>query len=76
PDHPANRLEVDQIEKIKQFLIEADFFSQPPYQANHRVEDGGFYIVTAKIGDQQHEIIYEAVISPIVRFLAAIDTIP
>src|SRR5690606_35034612 len=60
------------VNEVKKQLQSADFSTQSPYQVDQTVEDGSFYIVTARIDGKVHEVIYEGVYPALVEFL---DTI-
>lgn len=72
PETPSRRLEPSEVAVLRQALREADFGSQPPYQADLRVEDGSFYVVTARMDGQVHEVIYEAVYPSLLDPLTAV----
>jgi hypothetical protein len=79
PAEPTGRLPNNVVDQVRQHLQEADFWNQPPYQADETVEDGAFYIVTARKNGSQgngavHEVIYEAVYPPLVAFLDTLAT--
>ncbi len=69
PADPAGRVGPKAVAKLQQQFQKAAFFEQPSYQANPRVEDGSYMVVTARMGDREHEIIYNAVSSPLVEYL-------
>jgi hypothetical protein len=69
PASPTKNLGSKVVKEVKKQLQQANFSSQPPYQADKTVEDGSFYVVTARVDDQVHEVIYEAVYPPLVAYL-------
>ncbi len=69
PDTPTQVLDKDSVNQVETQLRAGDFLQQPPYQIDTTVEDGTFYIVTARIDSKIHEVIYEAYESPLVDFL-------
>jgi hypothetical protein len=69
PSKPTRHLPPDVVVEVREQLEVADFWAQPAYQANRSVRNGAFYIVTARSGDQVHEVIYEADYPPLVEFL-------
>lgn len=74
PKTPSAQLNPAKVSDIRERLLEADFLSQPAYQANEMVKDGAFYIITARIQGQVHEVIYVAHRPPLVDFLMAITS--
>lgn len=72
PATPSQNLARQRVDEVKKRLDEADFFAQSPYQVDNTVEDGGFYIVTARLDSREHEVIYEAIYPPLVEFLKTI----
>jgi hypothetical protein len=61
PSEPTRQLPGNVVAQVRQQLEAADFWSQPPYQANYQVEDGAFYVVAARRNGAVHEVMYEAV---------------
>lgn len=72
PVSPTKQLKANVVNDIKKQLQKANFLAQPPYQADQTVEDGTFYVVTAQMDGQTHEVIYEGVYPPLVEFLETI----
>ncbi len=72
PELPTGQLAPDQVAAVAAQLQQADFFAQPAYQADMTVEDGSFYVITARADDQVHEAIYEALTPPLAQFLEAL----
>jgi hypothetical protein len=72
PAEPTRRLGRGVVRKIGRELKKAGLADQPPYTRDRGVRDGGIYIVTARIGGQVHEVIYDAAYPPLVEFLEAI----
>lgn len=60
PREPSSRLSADVVAQVERALADSGFFTQPPYQLDTTVEDGAFYVVTAQLDGQTHEVIYEA----------------
>jgi hypothetical protein len=69
PSRPTRQLTPDVVAEVLECLEAADFWAQPAYQSNRSVRNGAFYIVTARSGDEVHEVIYEAAYPPLVEFL-------
>lgn len=57
------------VSEVKKQLQSANFAAQPPYQVDQTVEDGSFYVVTARLDGQVHEVIYEGVYPALIEFL-------
>lgn len=74
PSKPTKKLPAKVVNHVKQNLIDSGFLEQPPYQLDNRVEDGTFYVVTARISGRIHEVIYEAFYPPLVEFLETIES--
>jgi hypothetical protein len=72
PQTPTQQLDARVVDEVKNQLRQANFLAQAPYQADETVEDGTFYVVTARIDGKVHEIIYDAVSTPLTDFLATI----
>jgi hypothetical protein len=72
PAEPTRRFQADVVDEVKEQLQRADFLSQAPYQENRTVRDGGYIIVTARVEERVHEVIYVATRPPLVEFLTAI----
>jgi hypothetical protein len=69
PIKPTKVLDRDSVNAVEMQLRESGFLNQPPYQLDTAVEDGTFYIVTARIDGMVHEVIYEAYEPPLIDFL-------
>ena len=69
PALPTRTLSASQVAQVEARLRSADFPHQPPYQARPNVEDGTYYIVTARLAGETHEVIYEAYSPPLVTYL-------
>lgn len=74
PTTPTKRLSAEMVTSVIEELQKARFSEQPPYQADPTVEDGGFDIVTARVGTEVYEVIYEAVDTPLLEFLGMLVT--
>lgn len=74
PEAPTRQLPADVVNEVKEKLQVADFLTQPAYQINQDVRDGGYRIVTARIDGKVHEVIYVAVNSPLLETLEKIAT--
>jgi len=72
PAEPTAILSKKDIRDIKRQLERAGLADQDPYQADPRVEDGRYYVATARIDDAIYEIIYDATYPPIVEYLDGI----
>ncbi len=72
PETPTKTLKSSFVKKVENQLKSADFLDQPPYQLREGVEGGAWYIVTARIDDQVHEVIYEAYSPSLVDFLQTV----
>lgn len=69
PAEPTRQLPAEVVNNVKAQLQKAKFFNQAPYQVDNSVKDGGFYVVTAQMEGQTHEVIYVAGSSPLLNFL-------
>ncbi|MCL4869975.1 MAG: hypothetical protein KJ063_13495 [Anaerolineae bacterium] len=69
PDEPTTIFPEPVMHQIREQLVEAQLMDQPRYQQDATVEDGSYYVVTARQNEQVYEIIYEAVSPPLVAFL-------
>jgi hypothetical protein len=69
PSTPTRRLSDDRLESLRVLLQGDAFAAEPPYQADETVEDGLFLVVTARTGKGVHEVIYEAILPPLVQDL-------
>jgi len=72
PSAPTMQLDGDRVSEIERKLQETDFFRQPAYQADPRVEDGDIVIVRARRHSGTHVVVYENTPSAIVEFLYGI----
>ncbi len=72
PTSPTTQLKEEIVEEIRQRLQEAEIINQAPYQADKSVQDGGFYIITVRLENESHEVIYEGIYPPLVEFLETI----
>jgi len=72
PAEPTANLARRDVQKIEKEIKNAGFAGQSPYLADPRVEDGTYYVVTARLKDQVHEVIYDAAYPPLVEFLDGI----
>jgi len=67
PDSPARRIDASTVERLRQ-VLEHEFAAEESYQADMTVEGGAFVVITARISDTRlHEVIYEAILSPVAR---------
>lgn len=73
PETPTMQLQAPQVDEVRNRLRQANLCDQPPYQADEAVEDGGFYIVTARIDNRICEVIYEGIRPAIIDFLFEIS---
>ncbi len=74
PDEPTRMLPMGMLEKINDVLEAVGFFSQEPYQATS-ARDGTLNIVTARKGENIHEVWYLNVASPLIDFLTSISPV-
>ena len=72
PAEPTAMIAKRDVKKIEKELKNAGFAGQSPYLADPRVEDGTYYVVTARLKDQVHEVIYDAAYPPLVEYLDGI----
>jgi hypothetical protein len=72
PDAPTLTLPRERVAEVERRLREARFAGEPPYQVNPSVQDGAYFIVTARLDGAVHEVIYEAYAPPLVEFLGDI----
>lgn len=75
PSDATKQLESNVVKNVKEHLKQANFLEQAPYQLDNSVDDGGSYVVTARINGKVNEVIYEAVSPPLVDFLRTIDSL-
>jgi hypothetical protein len=73
PSEPTKRLSADAVDEVMAQLDEADFANEDRYQADPSVEDGSFYVVTARIEGKVHEVIYDGARPPLVTYLLTIE---
>jgi hypothetical protein len=73
PTEPTTRLPASTVKSIKQNLEQVHFLEQAPYHVDNSVDDGGFYVITARVNGKVHEVIYEAAVTPLVEFLETIQ---
>ena len=69
PDEPTAILNAELVQQVIDELSAADFINQHPFQAQLLVEDGTTYVVTARLDQILHEVIYDAYAPPLVAFL-------
>jgi hypothetical protein len=74
PATPTKQLKANVVNEVKKQLQQADFLTQPPYQADQTVEGGSAYVVTAQIDGKVHEVIYDGDYPPLIEFLETIVT--
>lgn len=74
PTSPTKRLSANVVDQVKAELRKASFLTEQPYQEDPTVEDGSYFIVTARLDGNEHEVIYNAVYSPLVKFLRTIES--
>jgi hypothetical protein len=60
------------VAEVERRLRAVGFARQAPYQANPRVQDGSWYIVTARLDGQVHEVVYDAFYPPLITYLDAL----
>jgi|GEM_PF-1735254 len=60
PKKPRSRLDRKKVQQLTSMLININFLQQEPYQLDKSVEDGGFFIIKAKLNGNEHEVIYDA----------------
>jgi hypothetical protein len=75
PKEPTKILPANVVQEVKKQLQQADFLQQSPYYLDQTVDDGGFYIITARIDGKEHTVIYEALQTPLVQFLETIESL-
>lgn len=68
PQSPTKVIEIEVVKEVIDQLRAADFLNQPPYQSRW-TRNGAFYVVTARLDDHEHEVIYESVVKPPVEYL-------
>lgn len=56
PDEPVATLPPDVVEDVRALLDRTGFFREAGYVANERTRDGSVAIVTARRGDELHEV--------------------
>lgn len=69
PDEPTAILDAAVVQQVKDQLRAADFLNQHAFQAQLKYQDGTTYILTARLGETVHEVIYDAFAPPLVAFL-------
>lgn len=71
PVTPTKTLKVGDVNEVTQQLRQVNFSTLAPYWLNDTVEDGTFYVITARLDGKTHEVIYDAVSTPLTDFLEA-----
>ena len=74
PATPNRQFSAEFVNRVTEQLKEAAFLTQHPYQAHIYAEDGTYYVVTARVNGENHEVIYVNVSTPLTEFLGAIST--
>lgn len=73
PAKPTKTMDEKEVNEVRSQLKKADFADQDSYQVDPSVEDGSFYVVTARTNGRAHEVIYDGVRPPLVTYLLTID---
>jgi hypothetical protein len=73
PSIPTKILDVATVKQVEKKLRNSNFFNQAPYQFNQGVQDGSWYVVTARLDNKIHQVIYDAYAPPLVDFLETIE---
>lgn len=67
PARPARTIDASAITDLQR-VLQRDFAAEESYQADETVEGGAFVVITARIsGSRLHEVIYDAILSPVAR---------
>jgi hypothetical protein len=69
PASPTRTLPRNVLREVRKQLQQANLPGQQPYQADPNVEDGSYYVVTARIDGEEVEVIYDALYPPLVEYL-------
>lgn len=73
PKKPTTVLPKETLDEIRDLLAAERFAELAPYQAREG-EDGMWRVVTARIGDDVHEVVYDRVGTPLVDRLQRVAT--
>lgn len=72
PAAPARTLDASTVNRLRH-VLRREFAAEEAYQADQTVEGGVFLVITARITDSRlHEVIYEAIISPVAKEILAL----
>ena len=63
---PLQTLAAETVADVENWLRQADFLDEPPYQIDENVRGGDIFVVTARLDDRLHEVIYSAVYPPLI----------
>jgi hypothetical protein len=67
PGQPTRSIDAAAVGELNR-VLQRDFAAEESYQADQTVEDGAFVVITARIsGSRLHEVIYDAILSPVAR---------
>lgn len=72
PDKPSMKLDPATVTEWVAKLEAAGFFDHPGYQANPNVEDGSFWIIRARRGEDVHAVVFQNTKPDYVAAFAAI----
>ena len=72
PTTPTKQVPASVVADVEARLRQADFLRQPHYHVDPTVQDGLYSVVTARLDNREHEVIYNAVYPPLVEFLREI----
>ncbi len=63
---PTQFLATEIVVSVEEWLRQEDFLNEPPYQIDEGVRGGDTFVVTARLDEQLHEVIYAAVYPPLI----------
>lgn len=63
---PLQTLAAETVASVEDWLRQEDFLNEPPYQVDDSVRGGDIFVVTARLDDRLHEVIYAAVYPPLI----------
>lgn len=72
PKTPIHVLTDSDIGTLNNELDQSGFFDQPALQRTSSAQDGAYVIVRARRGDKVHDVVYENIENPLVKYLYSI----
>lgn len=62
----TEKLGTETVNNVEEWLRQENFLEEPPFQVDENIRGGDYYIVTARLAGQIHEVIYAAVFPPLI----------